>query len=140
MALIGRATDQRNRRQEIGTVVQWRCAMIAVACAFGPPKQCQAEAIGSGMVRHWRQRADVGEIMADCRGVPTSGMALEEVLGRLGNLPQSLRPSDKEHFLQSAREVVRAGEGGEKQQRDLLDAIAARLGISEDGMRRALAA
>ncbi|MDZ5451399.1 zinc ribbon domain-containing protein [Labrys sp. ZIDIC5] len=114
---------------------QWRTAMIAVACAFGVPNEAQAKAISDGIARTWRQDSDPAEILADSAQAPAGGMSGEEVLGRLGDLPHTLGHAGKEGFLQSAREVLRAGRGEDERQRELLTRIGGSLGMSDAHVR-----
>ncbi|WP_284310323.1 zinc-ribbon domain-containing protein [Labrys miyagiensis] len=129
--------QEARRRDEI--LRQWHTAMIAIACAFGRPNEVQAEAVGTGMARIFQQQLNTSDILADCSGAPSGGMAEEEVLGRLADLPRSLAAVAKEDFLQSALDVLRAGSGDEQAQHDLLQRIGHLLGLSEAHVRGILA-
>jgi hypothetical protein len=131
--------SQQEARQREEIVRQWRTAMIAIACAFGRPSEAQAEAVGAGLERVWQQPIPTGEILADCSSAPAGGMAQEEVLGRLGDLPRSLGASGKEGFLQSALEVLRAGGDASEAHNALLQRIGSLLGLSDAHVRGILA-
>ncbi|CAM5775651.1 hypothetical protein LMIY3S_05132 [Labrys miyagiensis] len=139
-AVLSYDPSQQEAQRRDAIARQWRTAMIAVACAFGRPNEAQAEAVGIGMSRILQQQADPAEILADCGSAPRGGMAEEEVLGRLADLPRSLGSDGKEGFLQSALEVLRAGDADLQVQHGLLRRIGDVLGLSQAHVRGILAA